>query len=420
MRSVEELDSSISIKDTGYFNHSAFPDLILKWPNRPERPLYVRRTYEELEAGHDVARLANSSPVFLAVGRSNLGNRQVTQSRLGVDDVPNRQVLVTNAATIDLFNEDAGVEGGSPLTGAVAANLLPSGKGLLDEERAESVLRPDADILLELGEVLTPAALQSLSTVVGVVSAAKGGELPATLESLEQFSPEEVRELLPWLLRADGITDSAEFWDFIARRVNLKHIEALSEDLADLDLTPLCSRGWDNWQSQRAGLGVRFVDPDRDSPYEQWVMRGKLLTYEVGDASFRFSTYGQAIKERNSVSSATWELVEPTLTDASLLNVVLRGIVRRIRVGAEESGDIREDTRSILQSVKDRYYVDEVTLRYGLASEARSIRLDLGNQIAYNDGNASLRDMVRVLARTGAYRSPVDVPGLGAQEGLAE
>src|SRR5690606_36157622 len=106
-------------------------------------------------------------------------------------------------------------------------------------------------------------------------------------------------------------------------------------------------------------------------------------------------TYGQSIpQERNAVSSATWEAVKPNFAqDSRLRRVVLRGLVRSITVGAEESLDVAEDVDSVLATVTDQYYVDELVLRYGLSVDERTVKLSLGEQIAYNMGQASVQDL---------------------------
>lgn len=128
----------------------------------------------------------------------------------------------------------------------------------------------------------------------------------------------------------------------------------------------------------------------------------------------RFSSYGTGLKDRGSVSSATWERLESGLGSANVLEIVLRGLVRSFRVNAEESTDVKADVRSVVANVEDRYYVDELTLRYGLAVEERAIQLLLGPQIAINQGQSSLRDLLTVLARVGAYRDPVDISRLAS------
>lgn len=44
IRSVEDVDSDVQITDTGHFNHSAHPDLVLRWRTRGvERPMFLRQ-----------------------------------------------------------------------------------------------------------------------------------------------------------------------------------------------------------------------------------------------------------------------------------------------------------------------------------------------------------------------------------------
>lgn len=46
IESLAELDSTAEIEDTHYFNHSAVPDLLLRWRDgRGERPIYLRRRH---------------------------------------------------------------------------------------------------------------------------------------------------------------------------------------------------------------------------------------------------------------------------------------------------------------------------------------------------------------------------------------
>jgi hypothetical protein len=412
IRSVEEMDSTVKIHDTGHFNHSAAPDLVLRWPERrEERPLYVRRSYDELAAGRDVQRLAQVSPVFLSVGIEDDRARSETVERLGVSRAEHQSVLVTNATTLDMFTETRD-ETSSPLASAVAAAILPSGRGLVDQETAIPVLDGATDVLAQLSQVLSQEGLSRVTTVASIVSAAHGGELPPGGDELAPFSIQEARELLPWLLRSEGVTDGDEFWRFVAERVTVQILEALAEELADVNLSALCNQGWSTWGAKGGVAGLSMRAQGDEAAGSGWFMRSRLLTYETGDTAFRFPTYGQALKDRGAVSSATWGAIQDGLANSRLMQIVLRGLARSIRIDAEESGDAREDTDAILASVEDRYYVDQVTLRYGLADEDRLVRMMFGDQIARNEGSATVRDLLVTLARVGAYRNPVDLTEL--------
>lgn len=308
----------------------------------------------------------------------------------------------------------------SPLVGAVASQVFPAGQGLLDEAKAEAeaVIAPGGDIVAELRDVLSEQAVASVELVARVVSSALNGEVPGSHPE-RKFASHEVRDLLPWLLANQSVTRDTNFWMYVAENVSLKHLEDTSDLLQDLDLTPLCNPGWKVWQALRAALGVAELgDSDPDPSVANWKMHGKNLVCEIGDAAFRFTTYGQSIPhERNAVSSATWEAVRTNLTeDARLRRVVLRGLVRSITVGAEESLDVAEDVNDVLATVSDQYYVDEIVMRYGASADDRTVRLALGEQIAYNSGAATVRDLMVSLAGPGAYRRPVDLSPLDETE----
>lgn len=48
-------------------------------------------------------------------------------------------------------------------------------------------------------------------------------------------------------------------------------------------------------------------------------------------------------------------------------------------------------------------------LRYGLSAEDRTVRVDLASQLAFNVGQANLRDLAYALAKVAAYRDPIDL-----------
>jgi hypothetical protein len=406
IRSVEGLDPTTRISDTGYFNHSAVPDLVLRWADHSERPLYVRRSYAEMAAGHDVDRLAGADPVLLSVGASATPDGVWAETAGEVIRDRGRGVLITDAAAMDVLSARGSIEA-TPISGAVIAAILPSGHGLLDVATAVRVTTPTADLVENLGGVLAPEAIASVSRMVDVIAATAGGHLPA--DDREPFSIDEIRELLPWLLRGETEV-GPEIWRFIAERITLKHLEALAAELADYDLTPLCRVGAGLWEAQRGSLGValRHEDGVRATP-DGWSVQGKLLTCEIGEQAFRFATYGQAIKERGARSSAVWERLRPGTSGASTRQVILRGLTRSIRVNAEESPDIQRDIESIVGTVQDRYYVDEMTVRYGQPEDMRLVRVNIGDAIAFNEGEASVRDLMFALADFAAYRNPVDV-----------
>lgn len=407
--SIHEVDPTAQIKDTGYFNHSAVPDLVLGWSGRPDRPLYVRRSYDEMAATHDVNRLAKTMPVLLSVGPAPADSRERAEVTLGITRRDSRRVLVTEAAAMDALSTGH-TSAGTPIGGAVTAAILPSGQGVLDAETAARLLTPSGQLTEVLADILSPEAVASVSRMSDVIAAAAGGQVPTDIT--EPFTIDEARELLPWLLQSD-LAPTPQFWRFVAERLSLKHLEALASELAGLDLTALCRPGAAVWEAPRAALGSAPPSADgEDVEVDGWRMQGKLLTCEVGGRAFRFATYGQAIKEHGSLSSATWEAIRPGIDEGSTRHVVLRGLARSIRVNAEESTDVQADVESIVNTVVDQYYVDEVTVRYGTDNEPRRVRVVIGDGIAYNLQSASVRDLMIALANIAAYRVRIDIANM--------
>ena len=65
---LSSLDSSAVVDDTGYFNHSAIPDLVLPWPKeKATRAIFLRHSYQSVIDADDMAFLAHERPVFMSL-----------------------------------------------------------------------------------------------------------------------------------------------------------------------------------------------------------------------------------------------------------------------------------------------------------------------------------------------------------------
>lgn len=411
---IEELDPTARVKDTGWFNHSAMPDLVLSWANKSdEREVYIRSSHEGIAASHDIERLGTGIPVIVAVQSGDDKQRAATQQRLqGLGGTP-AQPLVADAASIDTLITPRTKSRTSPLAAAVSSHLLPSGHGLLTEDRVDTIVSPSPEVLESLETLLSPEAYSSVITVAEIVAAATSKEgVLARLESEQPFGSQEARDLLPWLLGDDVTNETDAFWQAIADRTSLQVLETIAEDLADIDLTRICARSLDVWTPKRGALGLAARDSDGHSRPDGWFMEGKALTRIIGEDALRVASSGRTLREHGSTSSATWELTRTALGEGVLRSIVLRGLERSIRVGAEESADVKADVDAILRSVKDRYYVDELVVAFGAQDEDRRVRTVMGDRIAENLGKATMGDLLRVLASVASHRNPITLEEL--------
>ena len=205
------LDVSAEVADTQYFNHSAVPDFVVTWPSeRGERRIFLRDSYESIEAGDDEHYLAKIEPVLLSLDEAapdfdRLSPRQVERSA---------RTLVTNVEAIEVIGKSAGHDS-SPLANLVRANFIRGARGHIDQARAGALIDTPA---LELHtESLGQQDLHALITdsffedaaaritrtarLIDLALHATGDDLREGLGSIGgKLSLAELRHLLPWLL----------------------------------------------------------------------------------------------------------------------------------------------------------------------------------------------------------------------------
>jgi hypothetical protein len=418
--SLHSLDASASLEDTGYFNHSAVPDFVVQWKGGNDtRPLYIRRSFDEIAAGLDIQHLSDGQPIVLSVKESpgdtevEEGIRQELQrtSRSSRVLIAGSRALDRLSATMD-ERRSAGAGATSPLAGIVASELLPEGRGLVDESVASQLLEPSAALSSQLQQTFSERAFAGMQEVADILTSSTDPELPVP-QTGRELTTAEARALIPWLLSASQVRADDAFWRSIGTRLSMKTMEGIHGELDGLDLTPLIAHVWDKWQPRRGYQGIVTIDTPGLGAPQYWYVSGKLLTCRVGGTTLKFATYGQALKTgRGSRSSATWEQIRPLLHDFNVRELVLRGIDRSISVNAEESMDVQGDMDRMVESLDDQYFVDTVTVLIGTREENRVVRVDLGEALAFNEGDATLRDMIRVLGRIVAYREPIDVDRL--------
>ncbi|HEV2360484.1 MAG TPA: hypothetical protein VGS21_02160, partial [Acidimicrobiales bacterium] len=61
---LARVDPTAAIRRTEYFNHSYVPDVVVVWPSRPPREVFLRFMAPDT-VGEDVARIGGSGPVMV-------------------------------------------------------------------------------------------------------------------------------------------------------------------------------------------------------------------------------------------------------------------------------------------------------------------------------------------------------------------
>lgn len=431
---IGQLDPSASVEETSYFNHSAVPDFMLKWPGRSKRrPLYIRRSYEEIVSGNNFEKLAATGVVLLSTGSretprspSSLSHAGDSGSHIGdelesgrepADPVDDAQVedaralpveyihdtlsrsraktLVTGLPVLDSLSSGRLEEGG-PVASLIGSEILPGGRGLVDERVAGPLTRPGPDALDALADTFDESTMAGIRFIAAITHSEPeyGGDPPPFGRDL---TTSEAANLIPWLLDDETLADNEAVWFAVASHLPLQTLESIAHLIGGHDITPLAQGGQRIWTAKRAYQGLAELSDSGYIPEPRWTMRGKLLTFEHGSVAHRFSTYGQALKPRNGTSSIPWSKYVDRLKEFDVIEVTLRGIDRTITISAGKSNDVKGDATAVSNSISDNYFVDSVTLQLGTIDEERVGRLDLGEGLVYNHGNATVGDLSLML-----------------------
>lgn len=444
---VVSLSPDAKIVVTDYFNHSYMPDFILEWNEAgklDKRPIFIRNTLRLGVVEEAVQGLAHRDPVVLSLAASaesgsrldSLRERMQDASRLLITDVGS---LADVAAPSDALGVARDVQGaGLPLLRLVQANLLKGGRGLLTADDAERLTRstvpgnddshineeflvsfqestdelfaPDAALRLQrAAELLRFGLVQEVAETPSIA----GGEL----------SDVELRVLIPYLLSDPTASAKSQLWVRIGAMMSLERLEEIGDTLSGVDVSALVVPNVEQWTARRVQLVVNNEfdessgqddiiegrDDTRgvgDLDIPSWYMRNRVLTAESGPWRIFISTDARRLKGRNDSLSARWDDIVLLLAEFSLDAVDMRGVSRRIFVGAEQSGDVGADVALIRASIEDSFQVTEVRVRRrGDNDSAAGMKIDFSEMTATAE-RASIASLVAAARLLGHRRLP--------------
>ncbi|MEV6637339.1 hypothetical protein AB0M54_42070 [Actinoplanes sp. NPDC051470] len=123
------------------------------------------------------------------------------------------------------------------------------------------------------------------------------------------------------------------------------------------------------------------------------------------------------MKRRTDSAAANWDDISPLISEFALDSVNLRGLSRRIYVGAEGSGDVRSDVARIRSSIDDRYQVSKVHVRRPDDDEKLgNLNVDFTEMtVTAGRGDASIASLARA-AELLAHSQPSDFSALTATQ----
>ncbi|GAB3959269.1 hypothetical protein GCM10027614_78420 [Micromonospora vulcania] len=227
--------------------------------------------------------------------------------------------------------------------------------------------------------------------------------------------------------------------------MSLERLEDLGDALAEMDVTALVVPNLEIWTAKRAQLVInnsydeestvtvstpmlRTAGSEVEPESEQeclngdesfWFIKNRLLTADAGPWRLFIASDARRLKGRIDSIAANWDDIAPLINGFALDSVDMRGLSRRIYVGAEGNGDVSSDVALIRSSIDDSYQVTKVQVRRPNDDESfESLNVEFtAMTVTAGRGGAPIASLVRA-AELLAHRQPPDFTALTAFQAL--
>lgn len=433
---IYELDKEAVVEDTFYFNHSAIPDFVVTWSGQKTgRDFYLRGSYASIIAADDVGSTASVDPVYLSLDANKdflTESPPISPAMIAAEPKKSGYTLLTDVRAMNEILQPTAPSEVSPLTTLVKSSFIRGGRGLIDEDRAESLVtttdkgsdKPDLlEVVRESFSEIAATKMERTAAIIDLALETEGQEKKPdfSLDLLSgRLSDTELHAILPWLLSQGRVTQDVFFWKRIGDMTSLRDIEAIAHDIEGLNLDLLVKANATSWKAKRTYLGIsRKIETDDDQDGVEtkkanaplgWSFQSGNLSLDDGVHRVVFSSDGRSLPGRDETRIPEWGEVKEQLSDFRLAAVNLRGITRSVRIDAEQSDDIRQDVEDVAVSLDDSYSVSEVALKFTpreTRSGAAAVNIRFSKALATTDGGATLADLTRASLQVLAYRAPV-------------
>lgn len=425
---IKRLDPTVDAAPTGYFNHSYVPDLVVRSKDasrRFERHVFLRHSMRSSRAAGDLQDSTNADASSLVLSLSSEESQEETTlaRRAVARNGAGSRTLITTVPAIDELSKP--IDGADPVLGVVKASVIRSAKGVFLEGDVEKLvltrerrLQPsDFEAFSEVVSAsFTEDAVVRINRVANIVEQALAESPSAiTIPESGQLTSSEIIELVPYLLKLEGVTQEPAFWESVARLIRLEDIERYWAEFSNLDMTPLATAGADIWRATRAILTQRAeaIDDDNFDRTPRWTIRGRLLCAEVGDWRVGFAHAGTKLKvSGREASPARWEDLRPGLVRYTVTGVGLAGVVTRSTYGAVEDADMKTRVDVFIGGADDSFHVPSITITTGSGEDQVQIAADFGEMMLRARPDASLATLTSVALDILGYRYPTPTADL--------
>ena len=314
---LARVDPTAQIHRTEYFNHTYVPDIVLGWDDHEPRGVFLRFVSTPQRLLADIDRFGASGPVIVdlspAAPRERNGDElalvySAAQQARGRSP---RLLITDSEATQHVRPDDAE----NMVERLVVANLLRSGRGMLDESAAEKTVLAsragyDAALAAEPEDVraavtvarqmLDPDMERRVERTLQLLWWAGGGvpeEFPIGVLDDMGLNPSDTRDFLREVFADEQVIEDGAFWSRLADRLSFDTLVDVGDVTQSANLHRL--------MSQLAGrLELSHVVLDKRErpfpPFDQlaWRLEEQFLVLRGPEWQCRFTPHGNRFSQR--------------------------------------------------------------------------------------------------------------------------
>jgi hypothetical protein len=139
---LRELDPKAKPRQTGYFNHSWAPDLVVGWDTEEsDRQLFLRFDVANEGFAREVELLGLDAPIFLGLAPEASPVSRTARGRIVADEITSaareHQTLVTDSTAVDVFTSEVSIRRD---VHAATRAIVRGGHGVVDDNAANEIV----------------------------------------------------------------------------------------------------------------------------------------------------------------------------------------------------------------------------------------------------------------------------------------
>jgi len=406
---LEDSNRGAKVERTPYFNHSSIPDFVVSWgkPGYP-RDIFLRGSYAAIVAAREAGRRREGDPVFMSLDNRkefSLAGHDYDRISIAQTVSAGDGMLITDLKAFSTATAEPEPSGDFfPLQELVRVNFVRGGRGLFDDEQVNLLVDEEAalqgtSLIDQVAASFTEETQDKFRRAAVLIDLSQDIPSDDFLDQLHllrgRLTREEVRSLLPWILRNAQVGPRAELWRRLGELLDLELLESESDALQDLDFTPLIEANVSRLLATRAYAGLN-PDPDAEQAPISWRMQGSTLTKLDGPRAIRFALLGTRLKSTGSFSTPRWTDLRGRLEPYSVTGAGGHGIDEEIRVESRRGRNIRESLDYVAALAGEPgFFIDDVSLRvHDAGGDERTITVDFGSRLVVSSGEVELGSLL--------------------------